>query len=138
MEPYLLIATEALVRFRNGSLTVEQYARSLLSRIEQRDPTIKAWVHVDPEYVIEQARTLDQIPAEQRGPLHGVAIGVKDIIYTKRKSKCRGYERARNNHGHAGMPTQHNSPIYKGDAPELDAGSITILKASGALLLGKA
>lgn len=34
------------------------------------------------------------------------------------------------------MPTQHNSPIYKGDAPEVDAGSIIILKNAGALLLG--
>lgn len=36
------------------------------------------------------------------------------------------------------MPTQHNSPIYQGDAPEIDAGSVTILKRAGALLIGTA
>ena len=65
MEPYLLTPTEAQVRFRDSSLTVEQYVRSMLARIEERDPTVKAWVHIDPDYVIEQARILDQI-APQR------------------------------------------------------------------------
>lgn len=35
------------------------------------------------------------------------------------------------------MPTQHNSPIYRGDAPKLDAGSVMILRKAGALLLGE-
>jgi Asp-tRNA(Asn)/Glu-tRNA(Gln) amidotransferase A subunit family amidase len=35
------------------------------------------------------------------------------------------------------MPTQHNSPIYEGDAPELDAASIIVLKNAGALIIGK-
>jgi Asp-tRNA(Asn)/Glu-tRNA(Gln) amidotransferase A subunit family amidase len=85
MEPYLLTATECLEKFKDGSLTVEAYARSLLSRIEQRDPAVKAWAYLDPAYVIEQAKALDQIPLEQRGPLHGVSIAVKDVMYTKRK-----------------------------------------------------
>ncbi|KAK7935476.1 amidase, partial [Apiospora marii] len=85
MEAYQLTATQVLARFRDGSLTVEEYARSLLSRIEQRDATVKAWAYLDPDYVIKQARALDQTPAEQRGPLHGVAIAVKDVIYTKGK-----------------------------------------------------
>ncbi|KAH6887020.1 amidase [Thelonectria olida] len=119
MDSHLLTATEVLARLQDGSLTVEQYAQSLLARIERRDSTIMAWAYLDPGYVLEQARILDKIPAEKRGPLHGVAIGVKDVIYTKR------------------MPTQHNSPAYEGDAPEYDAGPIKILKAAGALLLGK-
>ncbi|CAH0057652.1 unnamed protein product [Clonostachys solani] len=119
MEPYLLTATECLEKFKDGSLTVEAYARSLLSRIEQRDPVVKAWTYLDPAYVIEQAKALDQIPPAKRGPLHGVSIAVKDVMYTKR------------------MPTQHNSPIYKGDSPEVDAGSVTVLKNAGALLIGK-
>lgn len=85
MEAYQLTATQVLASFRDGSLTVEDYARSLLSRIEQRDATVKAWAHLDPEYVIKQAKALDQTPAEQRGPLHVVAVAVKDIIYTKGK-----------------------------------------------------
>jgi amidase len=87
MDSYLLTATEVVTQLQDDSLTVEQYAQSLLAHIKQRDPTIMAWAHLDPEYVIEQARILDQTPAQKRGPLHGVAIAIKDVIYTKRKSK---------------------------------------------------
>lgn len=80
---YLLTATEALRRFKEGSLTVESYARALLSRVQQRDEDVRAWAHLDPDYVITQAKLLDQVPAERRGPLHGVVIGVKDVIQTK-------------------------------------------------------
>ena len=83
IEPYTLTATEVISQVKNGSLTVEEYAKSLLRRIEQRDPVVKAWAYLDRELVLEQARELDQIPPEQRGPLHGVAVGVKDVIYTK-------------------------------------------------------
>lgn len=85
MEPWKLTATEAVAKFKDGSLTVEDYAKSLLSRIEKRDDAVKAWAYLNPEYVIEQAKKLDQIPPEKRGPLHGVAIAVKDVIYTKGK-----------------------------------------------------
>ncbi|CAJ2500782.1 Uu.00g036350.m01.CDS01 [Anthostomella pinea] len=119
MEPYKLTATQALSKFKNGSFTVEEYARSLLSRIDRRDVTVRAWAYLDPEYVIEQAKRFDQVPRHGRGPLHGVGIAVKDVIYTK------------------DMPTQHSSPIYEGDAPNLDAASIITLRHAGALVLGK-
>lgn len=83
MEPYKLTATEVVARTKDGSLTVQDYAESLLSRIQQRDPVVKAWAHLDPELVLKRARELDQVPPDQRGPLHGVAVGVKDVIYTK-------------------------------------------------------
>jgi amidase len=80
---YLLTATEALAQIDSGSLTIEVYADSLLSRIRESDPGIEAWAHIDPEYILSQARALDQVPNEQRGPFHGVPVAVKDIIYTK-------------------------------------------------------
>ncbi|KAI2640997.1 amidase [Xylaria nigripes] len=119
MDLYRLSATQALSQIRDGSLTVEQYVQSLLSRIQERDFAVQAWEHLDPEYVIREARRLDQVPVRERGPLHGLPVAVKDIIYTK------------------DMPTQHNSPIYRGDAPKLDAASIIVLRQAGALLLGK-
>ncbi|TID04926.1 Glutamyl-tRNA(Gln) amidotransferase subunit A 1 [Colletotrichum higginsianum] len=118
-EPYRLSATQASAKIRAGELTVEEYARSLLSHIEKRDPVVKAWEYLNPDQVIARAKELDAIPPEKRGPLHGVAIAVKDVIYTK------------------DMPTQHGSPIYAGDAPKVDAGSIIVLRQAGALLLGK-
>lgn len=119
-EPWRLTASEAVSLMRKGDMTVETYAKSLLSRIKERDPAVKAWAYLNPDYILDQARALDAIPAEQRGPLHGVAIGVKDVILTK------------------DMPTQHNSAIYTSDTPSgVDAGPIITLRASGALIFGK-
>lgn len=120
VEPYRLTASEAAAQIRSGVLTVEAYAKSLLSRIQQRDSTVKAWAYLDPEYVLHQARELDKVPADQRGPLHGVSVAVKDVIYTE------------------DMPTRHNSPIYEHTTPGgVDAGSIMILRNAGCLILGK-
>lgn len=82
-EPFRLTAVEALQAFSSGTLTVEEYAQSLLRRIEERDPVVKAWAHINPSQVIEQAKALDRVPKDQRGPLHGVAVAIKDVIYTK-------------------------------------------------------
>ncbi|KAH7173946.1 amidase signature domain-containing protein [Fusarium flagelliforme] len=118
-ESYSLTATEVIAKIREGELSVEQYAQSLLTRIQERDPIVKAWVYINPEQVLAEARRLDQVPREERGPLHGVAVAVKDVIYTK------------------DMPTQYNSPLYQGDTPQVDAASIIILRKAGALILGK-
>jgi len=86
-ELYQLTATEVLSKIKNGESTVEDYAKSLLKRIESRDEAVKAWAYLDPDYVIKQAQALDAVPLAERGPLHGVAIAVKDVIYTKGKFK---------------------------------------------------
>ncbi|KAK7728744.1 hypothetical protein SLS53_009372 [Cytospora paraplurivora] len=109
----------AAAKIQCGSLSVEDYARSLLSRIKERDDTVRAWAYINEDLVLEQARQLDQVPLGKRGPLHGVAVAVKDVIYTK------------------DMPTQHNSPIYEGNLAGIDAGSVMILRQAGALILGK-
>ncbi|KAI8629000.1 amidase [Xylariaceae sp. FL1651] len=119
MEPYRWTATQALVNIKDGLLTIQQYAQSLLLRIQERDEVVQAWAHLDPEYIMKEAKRLDQVPLHERGPLHGVPIAVKDIIYTQ------------------DMPTQYNSAIYEGDAPKVDAAPIKILRQAGALLLGK-
>lgn len=82
-EPFCLTAVQALQAFKSDSLTVEQYAESLLGRIKERDPVVNAWAHIDPSQVLQQAKALDQVPKDQRGPLHGVAVAIKDVIYTK-------------------------------------------------------
>ncbi|KAL1652598.1 hypothetical protein SLS61_004904 [Didymella pomorum] len=116
---YRLTATDVLTKIKDGEVTVEDYASSLLKRIEARDDAVQAWAYLDPAYVIEQAKALDAIPKSERGPIHGVAIAVKDVIFTK------------------DMPTQFNSPIYTDNAPKVDAGSIMVLRKAGALILGK-
>ncbi|EFQ87373.1 hypothetical protein PTNB73_00763 [Pyrenophora teres f. teres] len=116
---YKLTASEVSAKIKAGDISVEEYAKSLLARIKARDEAVQAWAYLDPNFVIKQAKALDAVPQSERGPLHGIAIAVKDVIYTK------------------DMPTQFNSPIYKDDAPKVDAGSIAILRKAGALIFGK-
>ncbi len=80
---YRLTASEVVNRIKANELSVEQYANALLSQVQERDSLVKAWAFLGPEYVLEQARQLDRVPQADRGPLHGVAVGVKDVIYTK-------------------------------------------------------
>ncbi|KAK3998076.1 amidase [Cladorrhinum sp. PSN332] len=116
---YLLSATQVVQLLRNNTMTVEDYARVLLSHVEERDPTVKAWAYLNPELVIKQAQALDQVPVDQRGPLHGVAVGIKDVMNTK------------------DMPTEFGSPLYKGHQPGFDSSAVAILRAAGALVFGK-
>lgn len=85
-ELYRLTATEILTKIEAGEISVEDYASSLLKRIEARDDAVQAWAHIDPSNVLEQAKLLDAIPKSERGPLHGVAVAVKDVIFTKGQS----------------------------------------------------
>ncbi|KAF5719296.1 amidase [Fusarium globosum] len=118
MEPWRHTATQILDNIRSGNLTVEQYASSLLERIKQRDDDVKAWAYLDPKAVLEQARKLDQVPKDQRGPLHGIpSEPVADKL--------------------SDMPTEHGSTIYKNDHPVIDAGSVMILRQAGCLIFGK-
>ena len=117
MELWRLTAAEASARMAAGALTSEDYTRALLARIAERDPLIRAWAWVDADHALRQARERDREP--RRGPLHGIPFGVKDVINTR------------------DLPTQHNSPIYAGHRPGEDANSVAVLRAAGAVLLGK-
>jgi Asp-tRNA(Asn)/Glu-tRNA(Gln) amidotransferase A subunit family amidase len=80
---YRLTATEASIKIKAAEISVEDYARSLLQRIDARDEAVQAWAYLDAEYVVKQAKALDAVPPAERGALHGIAIAVKDVIYTK-------------------------------------------------------
>lgn len=79
---HLLSASEVLPLLQDGSLSVEKYAKALLNYIETRDDMIHAWAFLDPDHVVTQAKLLDQIPSSERGPLHGLPVGVKDVLTT--------------------------------------------------------
>lgn len=81
-EYYRLTGSRILQLIQQGEITVEEYAKSLLARIKEREH-IQAWAYLDPELVLSQARRLDNIPPEKRGPLYGLAVGIKDIALTK-------------------------------------------------------
>jgi amidase len=92
--------------------------RSYLDRIAAREAVIGAWAWLEePGMVISAARSADSL--EPTGPLHGRAIGVKDVIDT------------------AAMPTAYGSTIYAGHRPACDAACVASLRAAGAIILGK-
>jgi Asp-tRNA(Asn)/Glu-tRNA(Gln) amidotransferase A subunit family amidase len=82
-ELHRLSATQAAELIRTNQLSAEEYAKALLERVGERDPRVRAWVYLDENAVLEQARKLDAIPVEKRGPLHGIAVGIKDIFLTQ-------------------------------------------------------
>lgn len=80
---FRLSASQAAELIRSNHISAQEYAHALLERVRERDPQVRAWVYLDEEAVLEQAQKLDQLSPEERGPLHGVAIGVKDIFLTR-------------------------------------------------------
>jgi len=69
-------------RMRKGELTARELAESCLERIHARDNTIRAWVEAYAKQAIEEARRCDRDAqaGKWRGDLHGIPVGVKDII----------------------------------------------------------
>jgi Asp-tRNA(Asn)/Glu-tRNA(Gln) amidotransferase A subunit family amidase len=117
MEPCFLTAAEAAARIRDGKLTSEALVRSCIERIEDRDPTIKAWLYLDKTKAIATAREIDKYP--QKAALHGLPFGVKDMIDTE------------------DMPTTYNSNCYWQHRPAKDAACVAVARHSGAVILGK-
>jgi Asp-tRNA(Asn)/Glu-tRNA(Gln) amidotransferase A subunit family amidase len=117
MEPYELTATEASALIAARKLSCEELARSTLSRIAARDADVRAWLYVDEDLVLRNARELDKYAP--KSPIHGLTWGVKDVIDT--------YD----------MPTTQNSPLHPGHRPGQDAACVAVVRHSGGLIVGK-
>jgi aspartyl-tRNA(Asn)/glutamyl-tRNA(Gln) amidotransferase subunit A len=114
-------AIELRDRLARGEFKAVDLAQAALNRIAVLEPELRAWAWLDGEHVLAQARALDAHRATGRpiGPLHGLPVGVKDIIDTAR------------------IPTENGCPVDRGRVPVLDAFVVTRLKAAGAVLMGK-
>lgn len=110
-DPAALTATEAARSIREGRLTPAALMEACLARIEAREAVVQAMAFFDPV----QARAAKPSP----GPLHGLPVGVKDVLDT------------------ADMPSEYNSSIWRGHRPQADAACIAWAKAAGAVVLGK-
>ena len=121
MEPRDLTATQVSAMIRSGELSPVALMASLLERIGQLEPSLKAWVTLDEGAALDEARASEEELKKSgpRGPLHGVPIGIKDIYYTK------------------GVATTACSPQYAGFVPSYDATSVARLKEAGGIVLGK-
>ncbi|GAA3676996.1 amidase [Arthrobacter ginkgonis] len=103
----------------NSEVTAVEVLDSALERIERTEEHVHAWVLVDAENALADAKRLDTVPEAERGPLHGVPIGVKDIIDV------------------AGLPTGCGSALRGGTAAPSDAAIVARLRSLGAVVLGK-
>lgn len=79
-----LTGAEAAERIAKGELLAGDLVSACLDRISEREPSVRAWAFLDRERALEQAKTADEQRKEGRGvgPLHGVPVGIKDIIDT--------------------------------------------------------
>jgi Asp-tRNA(Asn)/Glu-tRNA(Gln) amidotransferase A subunit family amidase len=79
-----LSAADAARAVRDGAVSAERLVDACLARIRESEPQVQAWQHLDPEHALAQARALDERhrAGESAGPLHGVPVGIKDIIDT--------------------------------------------------------
>ncbi|MDA0784794.1 MAG: amidase [Proteobacteria bacterium] len=104
-------------RIAAGETSAVAVTEACLARIEAREGAVRAWAFIDPDLALAQAHACDN--ETPRGLLHGVPLGVKDIVDTH------------------DMPTEMGSPIYAGRRPSADAACIAQVRAAGAVILGK-
>ena len=95
--------------------------RACLLRIRELEPRVQAWAFLDEDHALAQARAADDLKRTGApiGPLHGVPVGIKDIFDT------------------ADLPTERGSALCAGRTPSRDAAAVALLRAAGAVILGK-
>src|SRR5437763_11531523 len=118
---HALSATDAARVIREGVISSEHYVAACLARVRETDARIEAWAFLDPDHARAQARAADEyrLSGQAIGPLHGVPVGIKDIIDT------------------GDMPTENGSVLHAGRTPSRDAAVVTLLRAAGAVIMGK-
>ncbi|HET6608396.1 MAG TPA: amidase [Rhodopila sp.] len=113
MDPTNLTATEAVRLIRAGKLDPLDLAEAYLDVIAEREPSLQAFAYFNADQARDAARTA------KPGPLHGIPIGVKDVLDT------------------ADMPSEYGSPIWKHWRPKADSAPVAWAKAAGGLCQGK-
>ncbi|MGA2453912.1 MAG: amidase [Solirubrobacteraceae bacterium] len=118
----LLSAGELLELMRSGELSSVEVVSAHLERIAEVNPALNAIVTLAADEAIEQAKLADRARAADAanvGLLHGLPIGIKDLVDT------------------AGMRTTYGSPIFREHVPVKDAAIVTLLRHAGAIVVGK-
>ena len=116
-----LTAMQARQALHAGKISSVELVQACLDQIAAREQTIGAWAFLDPEHALTQARNADRARqgGEALGPLHGIPVGVKDIFDT------------------ADMSTEDGTELHAGRTPAEDATVVALLRAAGAIIMGK-
>jgi aspartyl-tRNA(Asn)/glutamyl-tRNA(Gln) amidotransferase subunit A len=120
-EPCLMTLAEAVSLIRTRELSPLELVESCLKQIDRLEPKIKAWVTIDREGALGQAKLLaeDARSGTFRGVLHGIPIGIKDIFYT------------------VGVRTTGGHSAMAEFVPSHDSAVVERLKQAGAVIIGK-
>jgi Asp-tRNA(Asn)/Glu-tRNA(Gln) amidotransferase A subunit family amidase len=120
-DPALLTALQAREHLAGGVFSARDLTAACLRRVAALEPQIQAWASLDQALALERAAALDAWRQAGRPPgtLHGLPVGVKDIVDT------------------ADMPTENGNPLDAGRQPSEDAWIVSRLRAAGAVILGK-
>jgi aspartyl-tRNA(Asn)/glutamyl-tRNA(Gln) amidotransferase subunit A len=120
-EPHWLTASEASRAFAAKTLSPVELLTALLKRVEALDPRLNAFIRLDAEGAMDAARTAEKEIAQGRirGPLHGVPVGIKDIIDV------------------ATLPTTCHSQVLIDNVAKTDAVVVQKLRQAGAVIMGK-
>ncbi len=112
---------ESAAGIRSHSLRPEELVEGCLELIRAYDDRLHAWVEVDEAGARSEAAALAREATEgrSRGPLHGIPLGIKDVIDV------------------AGMPTRAGSPLRATHRATDDAPLVAALRRAGAIILGK-
>jgi Asp-tRNA(Asn)/Glu-tRNA(Gln) amidotransferase A subunit family amidase len=116
-----LTAIEAARQIRAGIISSQDLVSACIARIGETDGDIRAWQHFDSDKALAEATARDELRRHGGflGALHGIPVGVKDIIDTN------------------DMPTELGSPIHRGRAPQANAAVVDKLLEAGAVIMGK-
>src|SRR5258706_8668548 len=120
-ELHYLTLRDAAARLQRRQLSPVELTQAVLTRIDQVEPKVHAFITITRESALEAARAAEReiMAGRYRGPLHGVPVAVKDTHYTK------------------GVRTTCASPVLADFVPSFDATVVTRLKNAGAILMGK-
>jgi Asp-tRNA(Asn)/Glu-tRNA(Gln) amidotransferase A subunit family amidase len=115
------MASNAARSIKDGLISSGQLVDACLGRVRDVDADVLAWAFLDPDHALAQARSADEfrLSGQPTGPLHGVPVAVKDIIDT------------------GDMPTENGSVLHAGRTPSRDAAVVAMLRAAGAVIMGK-
>lgn len=117
MNPCMLSVNEAADAIAARRISSVELVQACLDRIDERDSDVRAWAYIDRQLALEEAHLRDR--ETPIGPLHGVPIGVKDVIDTR------------------DLPSEYGSPIYRGYRAGREAACVSLARRAGAVILGK-
>ena len=114
-------AVEMAAAIREKKLSPVQVINAVLNRIDKLNPKLNAYCTLLAEDAGKQAKEAENLvmKGEELGPLHGVPVSVKDLVFTK------------------GIRTTFGSRIYENFIPDADNIVVERLKAAGAIVMGK-